>query len=147
MHSRQAGLYGKFLSRVKGNGDLPMSGGTRSGNSEMSMNESDKVHDLDYLYKAGAEAAAEGETEKALHFIERVLRMDPNHAKAWNIKGNCLDRMGKCEDALFSYDTAIQLDPADADVLFNKAETLEKMGREADAKVLMDQAVQLEMGE
>jgi Flp pilus assembly protein TadD len=111
------------------------------------MNESDKVHDLEYLYKAGAEAAAEGEMEKALHFIEQVLRMNPKHSKAWNIKGNCLDRMGKCEEALRSYDTAIQLDPANADVLFNKAETLEKMGRDADAKLLMDQAVKLEMGE
>ncbi|MDD1677800.1 MAG: tetratricopeptide repeat protein [Methanomicrobiales archaeon] len=111
------------------------------------MSVSDDIHDLEYLYKAGAEAASEGETEQALHFIEQVLRMNPKHAKAWNIKGNCLDRMGKCEDALSSYDAAIALDPSNADVLFNKAETLEKMGRELDAKMLMELAVKLEMGE
>jgi tetratricopeptide (TPR) repeat protein len=111
------------------------------------MNESDKVEDLEYLYRTGAEAATEGETDKALHYIELVLHKDPTHAKAWNIKGNCLDKLGKSEDALRSYDTAIILDPSNADILFNKALTLKKLGREKDAKMCMDDAVKLELGE
>jgi tetratricopeptide (TPR) repeat protein len=111
------------------------------------MNESDKVHDIDYLYKAGAEAYAEGHTKKALHYIDLVLKENPKHTMAWTIKGNSLDLMGKYEEALKCYDKAIKLDPTDADILFDKAETLEKMGREDEAKKIMDKAVELEMGE
>ena len=111
------------------------------------MKKSDKVHDIDYLYKAGAEAYAEGHAEKALHYIDLVLKEDPKHTMAWTLKGNCLDLMGKYEDALESYDNAIKLDPSDSDILFYKAETLEKMGREKDAKEIMDKAVKLDLGE
>ncbi|MDD1679203.1 MAG: tetratricopeptide repeat protein [Methanomicrobiales archaeon] len=111
------------------------------------MAASDKVHDVDYLYKAGEEAWAEGHTKKALHYIDLVLKEDPKHAMAWTIKGNCFDRMGQYEDALESYDKAIKLDPTNADILFDKAETLEKMGRDKDAKKVMNKAVKLEMGD
>jgi tetratricopeptide (TPR) repeat protein len=119
----------------------------RREGGDNSMNELEQVHDLDYLFRIGEEAAAEGETDKALHFIEKVLSINPKHAEAWNIKGNCLDRKGSCEDALSSYDTAIKLDPTNADYLFNKAETLEKMGRLSEAKTTMDIATKMEMGE
>ena len=111
------------------------------------MNASDKVKDLEYLYQAGAEAAAEGEATKALHFIDQVLLMDPNHAEAWNVKGTCLDQLGNCEEALRSYDAAIVLDPSNADILFNKALALKKLGREKEAQQVMDEAVKLELGE
>jgi Flp pilus assembly protein TadD, contains TPR repeats len=107
----------------------------------------EEPHDIDYLYTAGAEAYAEGDVKKALHFINEVLQANPNHAMAWNIKGNVLDRTGKFEEALCCYDSAIKLDPSNADILFNKAETLEKMGREKDAKRIMGKAVKMEVGD
>ena len=111
------------------------------------MNETDKVKDIEYLYRAGAEAAAEGEAKRALHFIDQVLQLDPNHAKAWNVKGNCLDSLGNCEEALRSYDAAISLDPSNADILFNKSETLKKLGRDKEALLMEDEAVKMELGE
>ncbi len=111
------------------------------------MDEVEKVHDPDYLFRQGEEAASEGKTDQALHFIEKVLQANPDHAEAWNIRGNCMDRKGKFEDALHCYDKSIKLDPTNADVLFNKAETLEKMGRMSDAKKLMQKATKMELGE
>jgi tetratricopeptide (TPR) repeat protein len=111
------------------------------------MATTDKVHDIEYLYQAGEEAYAEGHTKKALHYLDLVLKEDPNHAMAWTIKGNCLDRLGQFENALDSYDKAIKMDPTNADILFDKAETLEKMGRDKDAKKIMEKAVKLEMGD
>ena len=111
------------------------------------MATTDNVHDVDYLYRAGEEAYAEGDTPKALHYLDRVLEEDPKHAMAWMCKGNCLDRMSQFEDALKSYDMAIKLDPTNADALFDKAETMEKMGRYEEAKKIMDQASKMEMGD
>ncbi|MDD1679094.1 MAG: tetratricopeptide repeat protein [Methanomicrobiales archaeon] len=111
------------------------------------MKKPDNLHDVAYLYKAGAEAYAEGHVEKALNYIEQVLKKDPKHTMAWTLKGNCLDLSGKYEEALESYDTAFKLDPSDPDILFSKAETLEKMGREKDAKETMDKAVKLDLKE
>jgi Cytochrome c biogenesis factor len=111
------------------------------------MKRSDKVQEIDSLYKAGAEAYAEGHVEKALQYVDQVLAEDPRHTLAWTLKGNCLDLMGRYEEALQSYDRAIRLDPSNADILFYKAETLEKMGREKDAKEIMDKAVKLDLGE
>jgi tetratricopeptide (TPR) repeat protein len=111
------------------------------------MKKSDQGQDIDHLYRAGADAYAEGHAEKALQYMDRILMEDPEHTEAWTLKGNCLDLLGKYEDALKSYDMAIKLDPSDADLLFYKAETLEKMGREKEAKEVMDSAVKLDLGE
>lgn len=101
------------------------------------------VHD----YHIATEAATEGDNEKALEYLERVIATYPKHAMAWQIKGNCLDFLGRCEEALKCYDTAIKLDPDNAETWFNKGLTLKKMGRVNDSQTCMDTAVQLALGE
>ena len=103
--------------------------------------------DVEYLYRAGEEAYAVGDTQQSLHYLDLALKEDPEHAMAWTCKGNCLDRMNQLEDALKSYDMAIKLDPTDADALFNKGETMEKMGRDEEAKKIMNQASKMMMGD
>ncbi|MDD1672981.1 MAG: tetratricopeptide repeat protein [Methanomicrobiales archaeon] len=105
------------------------------------------ISDSEYLFRVAAEAANEGEHKKALDYLEQVLTTNPNHAKAWCIKGNCLDCLGQYEEAVRSYNTALKLDPNNADTWFDKGLTLKKLGREKESQSAEDIAVKLALGE
>lgn len=55
-----------------------------------------------------------GKPELAMADIDQVLKMQPGNARAWCIKGDCLERMGKPAEAIGNYDKAIALDPGEA---------------------------------
>ncbi len=103
--------------------------------------------EVQYLYHMATEAANGGDTNSALEYLEQVLRMDSEHAMAWQIKGNCLDSEGRCEEALACYETSLALDPDNSETLFNKALTLRKLGRDMDAQCCARDAVKIEVGE
>jgi tetratricopeptide (TPR) repeat protein len=114
---------------------------------DISMIESLPIYDIEYLYKAAAEAANAGEDARALEYLERVLNRNSHHAMAWCIKGNCLDNLDRCEEALGSYDRSLHIDPSNSDTWFNKGLTLKKLGRTAEAQQCIRNAVQLALGE
>ncbi|MDD1679949.1 MAG: tetratricopeptide repeat protein [Methanomicrobiales archaeon] len=111
------------------------------------MKNSNPAFDDEYLFQAAAEAANEGENNKALEILEKVLSTNPKHAMAWQVKANCLDSLGKCKEALQSYDAAIDLDPYNSENWFNKGLTLKRLGLERDSQTCMDMAVKLALGE
>ena len=107
----------------------------------------ESLSDIEYLFRIAAEAANEGEHKKALDYLEQVLTTNPNHAKAWQVKGNCLDCLGQYEEAIRSYDTSLTLDPDNAETWFNKGLTLKKLGRGIDSQYCMERAVKLALGD
>ena len=55
----------------------------------------------------------EGNARRALGFVERALKVDPNHAWAWMRQGFGLVYTGRPEDALMSFARAERLSPLD----------------------------------
>jgi tetratricopeptide (TPR) repeat protein len=111
------------------------------------MYEIGSSQEAQYLYYRATEAANSGDTYSALEFIEQVLRLDPENAMAWQVKGNCLDCEGKCEEALACYEKSLAFDPINSETMFNKALTLKKMGRKQEAVGCISDAVKVEVGE
>jgi tetratricopeptide (TPR) repeat protein len=111
------------------------------------MIESLPISDIEYLYKAAAEAANAGEDTKALEYLDRVLSSNSYHAMAWCVKGNCLDNLDRCEEALDSYDRSLDIDPNDSDTWFNKGLTLKKLGRTDESQQCISKAVKIALGE
>jgi Flp pilus assembly protein TadD len=51
-----------------------------------------------------------GDFHQAIAELDQAIRLDPHHAKAYNIRGNAWD-YGDSDRALSVYDEAIRIDP------------------------------------
>ncbi|MEW5936238.1 MAG: tetratricopeptide repeat protein [Candidatus Thermoplasmatota archaeon] len=81
--------------------------------------------------------------EVALKSLDRCLELTPDHAEAWNNKGNTLDSMDRYEDALVAYDKALAINTQLAEAWNNKGTTLHHMQRCDEALVAYDMALAL----
>lgn len=111
------------------------------------MTEPGENSNTEYIFRMAAESANTGNSKKALEYLDQVISANPAHSMAWQVRGNCLDVLGKCDEAIRSYDKAIKLDPYNAEAWFNKGLTLKRLGREKDAQCCMDEAVKIALGE
>ncbi len=73
-----------------------------------------RPEDAGYVYDAGTAAHALGLADEAALYLDRALRIDPNHARAWRKRGEVYCDALKPEDALRSYRRAIELAPEDS---------------------------------
>jgi tetratricopeptide (TPR) repeat protein len=78
---------------------------------------------------------------KALDAISKALKLDPQNAVAWNLKGLCLDAQGRNDEAMECYDNAIKIDPSGSNQLGNKGHVLYILGDYEKANYYYDQAI------
>jgi tetratricopeptide (TPR) repeat protein len=78
---------------------------------------------------------------KALEAISNALKLDPQNAVAWNLKGICLDAQGRRDEAIECYDNAIKIDPSGSNPLGNKGADLYFLGEYENANSYYDQAI------
>jgi len=83
---------------------------------------------------------------KAIEIYDRVLEIDPKHARALHSKGNTLDLLGRYEEAVSCYESALMCDPNNAETLFNKGTTLVKVGRQSEGIEFIERGVSLSVG-
>ncbi|MDD4254411.1 MAG: tetratricopeptide repeat protein [Methanofollis sp.] len=86
------------------------------------------------------------EYAKAIEIYDRVLEIDPKHARAFHSKGNVLDMLGRYEEAISCYDLALTYDPNNAETLYNKGVTLSKMRCQSEGIECIEQGVSLALG-
>jgi len=90
------------------------------------------------LFHAGAE-----DYEKALSYLERAVKQDPNFADAYFLIGWCHDMLGKYNEAIESYKQAIRIKPDYAEAHFNLGGAYVSLGRYNEAIESYRQAIRI----
>jgi tetratricopeptide (TPR) repeat protein len=93
------------------------------------------VVDGEALFREAAEHHAAGRPAQALALFDRLVRLKPDHADAWNDRGNALDALRRREEALASYERALAIDPAHRHARNGRANMLQAFGRLDEAIV------------
>ena len=84
------------------------------------------------LYRQGLDFSIEGDPEKAIDCLGKATEIAPGFCSAYNVMGNCLDRLGQYEEAIRTYEKVIELDPFHAGARFKRDLVLLKILRVND---------------
>jgi len=79
---------------------------------------------------------------RALQALEELLRVQPDHPRAWSIAGFLYAEKGRHADSIAALERALALAPDDAATLFNLGFVLQKAGRHEDAIARLSRAVE-----
>jgi tetratricopeptide (TPR) repeat protein len=81
---------------------------------------------------------------EALDDCEQAIRLDPNNAAAFSLKGRTLLHLSRYQEALAASEQAIRLDPNDGAAFNLRAEALAHLGRYQEALAAFEQAIRLD---
>ncbi len=73
---------------------------------------------------------------EAMAYYMRCVHLNPDHARAWNNLGLCLDRSGDRSAAIDALRRSVALDPEDPNVIYNLADMLDEVGNQPEARLL-----------
>jgi len=118
----------------------------RQGDLAMAMDRYTQVlrtdpQNPDALYYIALVCCNEGQFQQGIDLARRSITNGGARARANNLIGQALHRMGKIKDALDSFDTALEADPNFADAYGNRANMLSELGRQAEALSSFDRAL------
>ena len=71
-----------------------------------------------------------GNAENAINDFNRALDIDPNHQKAFHLRGLAREMAGDNDEALKDFNKAIDIDPEYGAAYYSRATLLTKMGQE-----------------
>ncbi len=74
-----------------------------------------------------------GHTENAAGDFSKAIELNPNHPKAYHLRGLAREMADENEHALADFGKAIDIDPDYGAAYYSRATLLTKMGREDDA--------------
>ena len=80
---------------------------------------------------------------KALEVINKVIKINPNFAEAYNEKGGALNELKKLESSIKCYDQAIKINPSYAHAYYNKGVVLQSLRKLESAIESYDQAIKI----
>lgn len=80
----------------------------------------------------------------AVELFDQALRINPDHARSLNHRGNALLDLKRHDEALSSYDHALRIEPDYAEALYNRGNALLDMKRPADALASYDRALAID---
>jgi len=85
-----------------------------------------------------------GDVDAALKSIEEAVRINPNDAKAYAVRGQCLEAKGQVQGAMESYVKAAELNTTDPIIAVEAGRLLGKVGRYSDAIPYLERAVKID---
>lgn len=89
-----------------------------------------------------SEAISEEDPAQALKLINRVIKLSPNLAKAYNRRGIIYSKMKKHNDAKNDFEKAIEISPTDAGYHYNLGRALALIGMPKHADELLNKAIE-----
>ncbi len=84
-----------------------------------------------------------GDFPRAIANLDEAIRLDPNDARAYNVRGNAWDEIGGFDNALADYDEAIRIDPGNSIFFHDRAIMWYRKGDLDSALVDLDRAIRL----
>jgi tetratricopeptide (TPR) repeat protein len=84
-----------------------------------------------------------GKYELAITDYNQALKIDPNHFRAYNNRGNSYFKQGKDELAIADYSQAIKIDPNDAELYTKRGISYTRQGKYELARTDLEKAKQL----
>lgn len=102
--------------------------------SGATLKTTDRTPDSQALLQLATTLRRQGRFQDALSAIEKLLERDPQHANAWNIRGNLLLTLNRNAEAIASYDRALALNPEYPQARHNRGVALLGDGRNAEAE-------------
>ena len=108
-----------------------------------SQNGSKETH---YLINRAREFAMAGDHTAATEYLHKAVDLDPRHAEAYTMLGDCYECLGQRELAIEYYDQALNSDPFHADAWFNKGMCLRAIGRDTEATRYIQKSIELYCG-
>jgi serine/threonine protein kinase len=96
------------------------------------------------LYNKAFSLGSLGHLQEAINHYDKVLKIEPGNADAWNNKGVCLRKLGRLQEALVCYDHAIRVQRYNASAWSNKGNILYTMGRYPEAIVNLNKAIDID---
>ena len=97
----------------------------------------------DALYYLASAYCAQGEFTQGLDLARRAIAANPKDARAHNLLGRALNRVGRNDAALASFGDAVRLQPDFAEAFGNRGGVLSELGRLADAVADYERAIAL----
>jgi predicted O-linked N-acetylglucosamine transferase (SPINDLY family) len=94
-------------------------------------------------YSLASALARKGDTRSALAHLERALALEPDHADAWQLRGNLLQGCGALPDAVKCYREAIRVNPSLPAAFNNLAAAQRGLRLLAEALASAERALQL----
>jgi Flp pilus assembly protein TadD len=79
--------------------------------------------------------------EDALAILRAALMIDPEHARAWSLMGNALEKLGELDTARSAYATALLYDDQDPTTALALARIHLASGRAGKARALIEWVV------
>ncbi|MEO6104018.1 MAG: tetratricopeptide repeat protein [Pseudoxanthomonas sp.] len=92
-----------------------------------SVSSDDAFRELAYFNRARAYAARQ-ESDEAKADLDQALRINPDNAQAYALRGALHGSKGELEDAIADFDRAISLDPSDIRTMINRGTARERSG-------------------
>ncbi|MBE0676380.1 MAG: hypothetical protein IH591_17125 [Bacteroidales bacterium] len=89
--------------------------------------------DVQAIGLAGSVAAASGEINRSLVYMNRAIEIDPNLRNSYAVRGDIWSSAGMWNNAVSDYSMALDLDPADGNIYFSKGVALIKLGKTEQA--------------
>jgi predicted Zn-dependent protease len=89
------------------------------------------LNNLAYLY------SEQGKPKEALQYVEKALKLEPNHPDALDTMGRVMLLQGNIDDALKYFEQSLKIRPEHPDVSLNYAEALILQGNKEKAKSIL----------
>ena len=75
-----------------------------------------------------------GRRDEAIVDFDAAIRLKPDHADAYNNRGNAKAALGRHDDAIADYDKAIRLKPDNADAYYKRGNAKNALGLKDEAR-------------
>ncbi|MBS4057412.1 MAG: tetratricopeptide repeat protein [Bacteroidales bacterium] len=78
------------------------------------------VNEADNYLESGLAKMYQSRFSEALLDFDKAISLDPESAKSYFYRGNCLQNMGKSDASMKAYDQCLQLDSTYTDAYYNR---------------------------
>ncbi len=94
-----------------------------------------------FYREAGLLAYRSGDFPHAIANLDEAIRLDPDNAQAYNVRGNAWDEIGNSDNALADYDEAIRIDAGNPTFFHDRAVMWHRKGDLDKALVDLERAI------
>ncbi len=91
----------------------------------------------------GNKETSSGNHEKAIHYYNKAIEINPQDAEAYFNRGNVKAALGNHEEAIQDYNKALEINPQSAEAFNNRGNAKAEIGNQKEAIQDFDQAIEV----